>query len=817
MKFVVKLGHKIWKFQDIPADWAMAYIILLSKSSDLTQVSEFRPIAITCVAGKIFFSVLSNRLQVFMLRNCYISREIQKGFLAGMPGCIEHTFALLEALKDAKSCYRQIIITWLDLANAYGSVRHNLIQFALNWYHVPKQIQKLIFDYYEKLCATVTANNWSTGFFLFDIGLFQGCVLSTILFDCVFQLLLDFLTPKKSLGYVFKSTPSVSSFNKAYADDLTLTTRNTRDMQLSIDHTNTWLKWTQTMKAKPSKCICLGMKLFENKIKNEQYIPTTDSVYSPFDPGLSIDGVPMKFIIDPSEKDPFKAVHFKFLGRWLNSLLSEKNIKDKISALLANDIAIIDSSKLNGFMKLWLYQFYTLSHLSWPFLINDLDNSFALDLQRSVNQKLKSWAGIGRSVDNGVLFRPKHKFGLGITPISYHYQRMQMTKCELLRTSKDPTIVKLYKTRETLNAKLTRTWKATKALTVANAEVDLNLNFPSQQNTQGLGFGIFNPNPTCSERRKLISAKSATFHEESLIAHSTSLKQQSVWLQWADCTDPFDFSWKNIIWGGISSDILKFVLNASVNWVRTPDLLHLWQYKKTCYCCLCGHEKCTLHHILSECNFSLQDKRFTWRHDSVLSLIHKALIAHTESINNMQLKPTKPTLITFVKAGSETHQPRAENQMQPHLLSYANDWKLLVDLPDSNYVFPPEIYSTNERPDIIIWSPKLKTVILLELTCPAEEGIQAAKIRKQSKYMPLLDNISRDSTWKPLLLTMEVGVRGFVASSTRQVFIKLGLQRQVAAELCKKISIAAAKCSYTIYLASNSKLWDRKRPILDEF
>ena len=78
----------------------------------------------------------------------------------------------------------------------------------------------------------------------------------------------------------------------------------------------------------------------------------------------------------------------------------------------------------------------------------------------------------------------------------------------------------------------------------------------------------------------------------------------------------------------------------------------------------------------------------------------------------MQLKPTKPALITFVKAGSETHQPRAENQMQPHLLSYANDWNLLVDLPDSNYVFPPEIYSINERPDILIWSPKLKTVIL---------------------------------------------------------------------------------------------------------
>ena len=83
---------------------------------------------------------------------------------------------------------------------------------------------------------------------------------------------------------------------------------------------------------------------------------------------------------------------------------SEKDIKDCISALLSNDMELIQKSKISGFMKLWLYQFYTLSHLSWPFMINDLDKSFSLDLQRSVNQKLKSWAGIGQSVENGLLF-----------------------------------------------------------------------------------------------------------------------------------------------------------------------------------------------------------------------------------------------------------------------------------------------------------------------------------------------------------------------------------------------------------------------------
>ena len=120
----------------------------------------------------------------------------------------------LEAIRDAKESHRQIVITWLDLANAYGSIRHNLIQFALNWYHIPKAIQEMIYDYYERLCAMIATNNWSTGFFLFDIGLFQGCVLSAIHFDCVFQLLLGFLRPTKTLGYVFKSTPSVSTLIK---------------------------------------------------------------------------------------------------------------------------------------------------------------------------------------------------------------------------------------------------------------------------------------------------------------------------------------------------------------------------------------------------------------------------------------------------------------------------------------------------------------------------------------------------------------------------------------------------------------------------
>ena len=308
---------KIWKTRDIPADWAVAYIALLSKSDVLDNPAEFRPIAVTNTSGKIFFSIISDRLQDFLVKNGYIKREVQKGFLAGVAGCVEHGFALWEAMRDAKEHKKAFVTTWIDLANAYGSVRHNLIQFALEWYHVPKFIQELIFRYYEQLCATIVTSGWTTGFFLFDIGCFQGCVLSTILFDCVFNMLLDFLEPMSHLGYKFKRV-AVVNYSKAYADDLAVTTRTANGNQKVLDRSVAWLEWTVTMKAKPRKCVALGFRQFKPGATSKQgFVPHTKTVYSPYDPRLKIAGKPVGFIVNTKEKDPFKASHFKFLGRWI--------------------------------------------------------------------------------------------------------------------------------------------------------------------------------------------------------------------------------------------------------------------------------------------------------------------------------------------------------------------------------------------------------------------------------------------------------------------------------------------------------------------
>ena len=111
-------------------------------------------------------------------------------------------------------------MAWIDPKNAFGSVSHNLIQFALEWYHVPTHLADIISTYYEMLVATIETKDWSSKCFVYEIGVFQGCVLSPLLFNMVFNLLLDMLSLRtEEAGYKFKGC-EVTIHDLAYADDL---------------------------------------------------------------------------------------------------------------------------------------------------------------------------------------------------------------------------------------------------------------------------------------------------------------------------------------------------------------------------------------------------------------------------------------------------------------------------------------------------------------------------------------------------------------------------------------------------------------------
>ncbi len=107
--------------------------------------------------------------------------------------------------------------------------------------------------------------------------------------------------------------------------------------------------------------------------------------------------------------------------------------------------------------------------------------------------------------------------------------------------------------------------------------------------------------------------------------------------------------------------------------------------------------------------------------------------------NHHQCPPSSNTWILkshrLRRAGQLPVKPTTK--METTLLDTARDWKMQVDL-DQKLSFPPEIITTNLRPDLILWSTSQKSLFIVELTVPWEAAIGEADERKRLKYSDLL-------------------------------------------------------------------------------
>jgi hypothetical protein len=293
----------IWTTRKIPTQWKVARVKLLPKSEDTSTPGVMRPISMVNVEGRIFWSLYQKQMAEYFIGNGYIDLRVQKGFLEKMAGCIEHATINWEVLKDAKDKRRQIVGIFLDLANAYGSVSHNMIQFALAWYHVPKEMAELLFNYYEGVCSQVREGDWVSEWFHGDIGVLQGCTASAIIFIVAFQLLLDiheWKTRKLELGYKM-SDANVWLEKPSYADDIELLAKTPKLLQESVCAFEEALTWSKTMKLKSKKCISFGFKQFQedkrprktNRKKKDkvEYYKLENKSHSAFDPMIKVGGV----------------------------------------------------------------------------------------------------------------------------------------------------------------------------------------------------------------------------------------------------------------------------------------------------------------------------------------------------------------------------------------------------------------------------------------------------------------------------------------------------------------------------------------------
>ena len=181
----------------------------------------------------------------FVINNGYVNTSIQKAGVSGCSGCNEHTNMLWDRIKTAKNNKTKLHVIWLDLENAYGSVRHQILEKSVEFFWIPEDIKNLISTYFKHTNVRFSNNIYPTNREKLNIGIMMGCVISPLLFVLVREMILS----SADVNTNQISGPSM----KAFKDGVTLMAESRSQIQELVTRLQELFKWA-AMKIKPSKC-----------------------------------------------------------------------------------------------------------------------------------------------------------------------------------------------------------------------------------------------------------------------------------------------------------------------------------------------------------------------------------------------------------------------------------------------------------------------------------------------------------------------------------------------------------------------------------
>ena len=702
-----------WTTQAIPTAWKVGIVHLLGKkkaADDSTNPSHFRPIALTSCVSKVFTSLVKRRWLSFMVSNNFLNTATQKAFIDGVPGCSEHHLKLLTILREALKRRKSLCVCWLDLANAFGSVHHDLIEFSLAHYHAPPEMIRLISNLYDGLTAVISTDKWTTIPIHLQLGVYQGDPLSVIIFNTVMNTLVDSITHRCAhLGYSLNSISGRINLLQ-YADDTSLISDGPSSCQLMLSLTESWLSWSG-MQANVPKCVGVAIKASTGRAYN---------------PSLTLSDQSIPYLGDTT---------FRFLGApvAIHSISAEtrEHLVNKLSTMLQR----VDDTSITRQQKLKFFKVCICPRLTWDLSISDLPVSWLKNtLQPTATRYLKKWSGLSRSADPNRLFLPKSNGGLELPHLVTVYKKIHAAKAGSHMYSSDST-VRAIATQVTLH----------------ESNLQRTLFRPHQEVVE-----VMKEDPGASRKHVVSRVKARIQAEDTAaqLAHTTSLPVQGLTVR--EFEGHAAQTWSTAI-STLPEWCFKFALNAVTDTLPHNANLYKWKKLSSPSCQLCGQHQ-YLPHVLNSCQKALGLGRYSARHDAVLAVIFDFCKSHLPS---------------------EMH--------------------ITADLP-GQYNFPQDIATTDQRPDIVIWSTT--TIHLVELTVPFETNIQDAAERKIQRYEVLRNACSRSH--HTTIITLEVGSRGFLCMEGFQKLYGL-LRTKAKDRLSFELDVIrhVITCSYDIWCKRN--------------
>ena len=563
---ITRIFRIIWTSGNIPHEWKKACTILVHKKGNSDDPANFRPITLETVPLKIFTSCLRDSIYSFLTQNGLIEQKIQKGFTHGVSGVLEHTSMMAFVINKARLKQRSIIVTLLDLKNAFGEVHHNLIKSVLEYHHIPESLQLLIANLYTDFHSHIISDSFSTPAIPFNRGVLQGDCLSPLIFNLCFNTFIQFIKQEKYNQFGFSPHDEndrlfhpVHWFQ--FADDAAVITTNERENQLLLNCFSRWCQWAG-MVIRVDKCTTFGIKKF-----------STSSLQ--FQPKLLINSE----LIPPVKQGE----SFKYLGRYFNFDMDNKDHKELVKSSLQTMLKTIDSLNIHPRNRLLLYDRYVLSKLSWHLTVTDLGKTWICEnLDNIVTKYVRQWLDLPISATLSSIIPSRNYFGQAFQLPSIKFLQCQTTLRSSLKSSCDETITKLWR----------------------NTNSGANIQYDIYSNTKQVLKSIRAEHTN----RLQTQLKSQGFIISFLLEHSLQ-KLTSLWSK---------------AQSKLPQNIFNFTIKYLNNTLATRKNLSLWNLSATSDCSFCLKPESLLH-IVAGCNTYLTEGRFTWRHNSALKFLAETL------------------------------------------------------------------------------------------------------------------------------------------------------------------------------------------------
>ena len=281
----------------------------------------------------------------FLTSNNFIEHNIQKGFTPNLSGTLEHTAQMANIINKARIKQRSLVITLLDLKNAFGEVHHNLISSVLDYHHIPGHIKLMVESLYTDFKTSIITNEFRTPFISVGRGVLQGDCLSPFLFNMCFNTFIQHIKAEKyrQFGFSLQFLNPIHWFQ--FADDAAVISTQEFENQHLLNRFSIWCQWSN-MFIRVEKCSTFGIK--KTLTKSVQYLPKL----------LINNQVIPKINIGEA---------FQYLGRYFSFNMSDEQHKSELTSLVEDLMADIDSKPIHPKNKILLYSRYLLSKIILAF------------------------------------------------------------------------------------------------------------------------------------------------------------------------------------------------------------------------------------------------------------------------------------------------------------------------------------------------------------------------------------------------------------------------------------------------------------------